>query len=381
MRPGILFQTVHAPRGLPRKGAVEQCRGGFLAKSKLSLGLDIGTSMVKVAQLKETKKGYSLQHFAMAPLPPEAIVEGALMNPGAIIDTIKGIVTGNRIKNKDVALSISGHSVIIKKISLPQMTEEELQESIQWEAEQYIPFDINDVNIDVQVLNPHTEGGQMDILLVAAKSDMVNDYSQVVRDAGLTPVCVDVDAFCLQNMFEMAYGFVPGETMALINIGASLININVIASGVTAFTRDIAIGGNQLTDEIQKQLNVSYEEAEAYKLGGEPGVDVDTLIPQEVERVIQQVAEQVALEVQRSLDFYSTTSADGGISKIYVTGGTAKITTMLKVLEQRTGVPVERANPFANILVDAAQFSDDFIREAAPMAAVAIGLGYRGPEL
>ena len=351
-----------------------------MARSKLSLGLDIGSSMVKVAQLKETKKGFSLQHFAMAPLPPDTVVDGALMNPSAIVDTIKGLVQGNRIKNKEVAISISGHSVIIKKVSLPQMTEEELQESIQWEAEQYIPFDINDVNIDVQVLNPHTEGGQMDVLLVAAKTEMVNDHAQVVRDAGLAPVVVDVDAFCLQNMFEMAYGFVPGETVALINLGASLININVVTGGMTAFTRDISLGGNQLTDEIQKQLNVSYEEAEAYKLGGEPGVD-DALIPQEVERVIQQIAEQVALEVQRSLDFFATTSAEGGISKIYVIGGTSKITTILRVLEQRTGIPVERANPFSNVDVDPGQFSEDFVREAAPMAAVAVGLGYRGADL
>ena len=350
-----------------------------MARSKLSLGLDIGSSMVKLAQLKETKKGFALQHFALAPLPPESIVDGALMNPSAIVDTIKGLLQGNKIKSKEAAISISGHSVIIKKISLPQMTEEELQESIQWEAEQYIPFDINDVNIDVQVLNPHTEGGQMDVLLVAAKSEMINDYAQIVRDAGLTPVVIDVDAFCLQNMFEMAYGFVPGETVALINLGASIVNI--VTSGITAFTRDIGIGGNLLTDEIQKQLNVSYEEAEAYKLGGEPGVDVDTLIPQEVERVIQQVAEQIALEVQRSLDFFSTTSADGAVSKIYVTGGTSKITTILKVLEQRTGVPVERANPFANIVVDGDNFSEDFLRESGPMAAVAIGLGYRGADL
>lgn len=352
-----------------------------MARAKLSLGLDIGSSMIKLALLKETKKGFALQHFALAPLPPESIVDGALMNPSAIVDTIKGLIQSNKIKVKDAAVAISGHSVIIKKISLPQMTEEELQESIQWEAEQYIPFDINDVNIDVQVLNPHTEGGQMDVLLVAAKSDMVNDYAQIVRDAGLSPVVVDVDAFCLQNMFEMAYGFVPGETVALINLGASMVNINVVTSGITAFTRDIGIGGNQLTDEIQKQLNVSYEEAEAYKLGGEPGVDVDTLIPQEVERVIQQVAEQVALEVQRSLDFFSTTSADGAVSKIYVTGGTSKITTMLKVLEQRTGIPVERANPFSNVVVDSENFSEDFLRESGPMAAVAIGLGYRGADL
>ena len=220
----------------------------------------------------------------------------------------------------------------------------------------------------------------MDVLLVAAKSDMVNDYAQVVRDCGLSPVVVDVDAFCLQNMFEMAYGYVPGETIALINLGASMTNINVVTSGITAFTRDIGMGGNQLTDEIQKQLNVSYEEADAYKLGGEPGSEDGTLIPQEAERVIQQVAEQIAIEVQRSLDFFSTTSAEGAVAKIYVTGGTSKITTILKVLEKRTGIPVERANPFANLVIDPEAYSKEFIDDAAAQAAVAMGLSFRGPD-
>lgn len=256
-----------------------------MAKGKLAVGLDIGSGSIKVCQLKQSKKNYALQAFGMVQLPPEAIVDGALMNSNAVVDAIQELFQSQKIKSKEVATSVSGHSVIIKKINLPQMTPEELEESIQWEAEQYIPFDINDVNIDVQILNTEsTQAGQMDVLLVAAKKDMVNDYTSVIMEAGLTPVVVDVDSFAVQNMFEVNYEVPRSETVVLINIGAAVTNINVLANGISTFTRDISIGGGQFTDAIQKALNVSYDEAEALKLGG--GADTDAVVPQEVERVL-----------------------------------------------------------------------------------------------
>ena len=209
------------------------------------------------------------------------------MNSTVIVSTIRDLIQSQRIRHKEAGIAISGHSVIIKKITLPAMTEEELEESIQWEAEQYIPFDINDVNIDVQVLTPEaSDQGQMDVLLVAAKKDMINDYLAVVQEAGLTPMVVDVAAFCVENAFETNYDLPSSDTIVLVNIGASVININVLADGTTAFTRDISMGGNQFTEEIQKQLSVSYDEAEALKLGGGATVDADSVVPQEVERVI-----------------------------------------------------------------------------------------------
>src|SRR5207302_122885 len=226
-----------------------------MAKSKLALGLDIGSSSVKLAQLKEAKGGYILEAFGVATLPPEAIVDGALMNSTAIVEAIRGLVSQYKLKNREAAIGVSGHSVIIKKISMPKMTQEELEESIQWEAEQYIPFDVKDVNIDVQILTPpdqDTGTGQMDVLLVAAKKDMINDYTSVVSEAGLLPVVVDVDAFAVQNAFEVNYDL-PKETVVLVNAGASVVNINVLASGLTTFTRDVTMGGNQFTEEIQKQ--------------------------------------------------------------------------------------------------------------------------------
>ncbi|MBI3180841.1 MAG: type IV pilus assembly protein PilM [Myxococcales bacterium] len=353
-----------------------------MAKGKLALGLDIGSTGVKMIQLKEQRRrgqlGFALQSFGMKPLPPEAIVDGALMNSTAIVQAIQELMGELKVKNKDVAIGVSGHSVIIKKISMPRMTQEELEESIQWEAEQYIPFDVKDVNIDTQILNPEANDatGQMDVLLVAAKKDMINDYTTVVAEAGLSPTVVDVDAFAVQNMFSVNYDVPANETLVLINAGASVTNINILSAGNTVFTRDVTIGGNQFTEEIQKQLNVSYEEAEALKIGGGRS-DADSVVPQDVERVMTSVAEQVAGEIQRSLDFYAGTAADANFAKVFLSGGTAKIPALFKTIETRVGVPVEIMNPFKNIEIDNRRFDPTFIMEVAPVAAVAVGLALR----
>ena len=298
------------------------------------------------------------------------------MNATAVVDAIRELITSQRIKAKDASVSVSGHSVILRKINLPVMTREELDESIQWEAEQYIPFDINDVNIDVAILNEHNDQGQMDVLLVAAKKDMINDYTAVVREAGLNATIVDVDAFAVQNAFEANYDLPVGETVALINVGASVVNINVIQSRVSAFTRDIAQGGNQYTDEIQKQLNVSYDEAEALKIGG-GGSEADSVVPQEVERVMQQVSETIANDVQRSLDFYGATSADATIHRICLSGGCAKVPALARTIEAKTGVPVEELAPFRQIDCTAKGLDPGFLARQAPLATVSLGLALR----
>src|SRR5450631_2309295 len=334
-----------------------------MARGKLAIGLDIGSTSVKMIQLKETRRRgqiiYSLLNFGMKPLPPESIVDNTLMNSTAIVQAVQELLGELRIKQKEVAIGVSGHSVIIKKIAMPRMSQDELEESIQWEAEQYIPFDVKDVHIDTQILTPEgTDAtGQMDVLLVAAKKDMINDYTTVVSEAGLIPVVVDVDAFAVQNMFSVNYDLPATESVVLINAGASVVNINIISRGATVFTRDVTIGGNQFTEEIQKQLNVSYEEAEALKIGGGRG-DSDAVVPQEVERVM---------------------AADATFSKVYLSGGTAKIPALFKTIEARTGVPVEILNPFKNIEVDNRKFDPAFVMDVAPMAAVAVGLALRRP--
>src|SRR5512137_2398765 len=216
-----------------------------MAKSKLALGLDIGSSSVKLVHLREGKRGHTLLAWGEAPLPPEAVVDNQLMNSSAIVQAIRELVAQQKVKVKDVAIGVRGHSVIIKRISMPFMSQEDLDESIQWEAEQYIPFDVKDVNIDTQILTPKADAaGQMDVLLVAAKKDMINDYTSVCAEAGLTATVVDVDAFAVQNAFERNYELSPSDTVVLINVGATVANINIISRGYTTFTRDITMGGN-----------------------------------------------------------------------------------------------------------------------------------------
>ena len=347
-----------------------------MPRSKLALGLDIGSSNVKLVQLKERKGGYALQAFGVAKLPPETIVDGALMNSAAVVEAIQDLLAEQKVKARDVAIGVRGHSVIIKKIQLPRMSQEELDESIQWEAEQSIPFDVKDVHIDTQILPTAPDAtGQMDVLLVAAKKDMIHDYTSVCAEAGLVATVVDVDAFAVQNAYEASYEPAEGETVVLINVGAAVTNINIIANGTTTFTRDVTMGGNAFTEEIQKQLNISYDEAEALKVGGQG--ESDAVVPQEVEHVIQGVAEQLAGEIQRSLDFYAATAADNRIARVYLSGGTARIPALFKVIEQRAGVPVEILNPFKAIEIDSRRFDPMTLTNAAASAAVAVGLALR----
>ncbi|MBN1944132.1 MAG: type IV pilus assembly protein PilM [Bradymonadales bacterium] len=348
-----------------------------MAKGKNVVGLDIGSSTVKICRIKESSRGRMLSVLDMAALTPEAIVDGSMMDATVVSDTIRELVKRNRVKVKEAAISVAGHSVIIKKIPLPIMTEEELEESIAWEAEQYIPFDINDVYLDVETLVTRPAQGQMDVLLVAAKKEMINDYCAVTRDAGLEPAIVDVDAFCLQNMFEANYGKLTGQTVVLIDIGAAVSSINVLSDGLTTFTRDISMGGNQFTEEIQKQLNIKYEEAEAYKLGQPPSDAQRQIPPQEVERVIMNVSEWLSGEIQRSLDFYAATSADSRIARIYLSGGAANMPMLGRVISRTSGVPVELANPFRNISYDPRQFDERYLESVAAASAVSVGLALR----
>jgi len=346
---------------------------------KLLIGLDIGTSSIKFCQLKEGKRNYQLVNFGQAYLPPETIVDGAIIAGNTIIDTLKELFSAHKVKGRDVALSVSGHSVIIRKITLPTMTYQRLRESIQWEAEQYIPFDLNDVYLDFEILTPaESNRDQMDVLLVAAKKEIVNDYVDVVRQAGLTPRVVEVDCFSVQNQFEVNYELPLTETIVLINIGAVVTNVNVISRGITMFTRDIyPIGGNLYTEELQKHLDVAFDEAEILKAGGELGSDADAVVPQEVERVIYSVSDTVASEIQRSLDFFFANSPESRLSRIFLSGGTAKIPSLYRIIEQKLGVPVEIINPFKNIEVDGNRFNLEYLRDVAPMAAVATGLSLR----
>ncbi len=350
---------------------------GLFSKSVRTIGLDIGSSGVKLMELDhDAKEGvWRLRNFGMVGLPPEAIVDGAVMNTNVIVDSIRELVARHKVKTRDVCTSVAGHSVIIKRINLPLMTPDELEESIQWEAEQYIPFDINDVNIDVQILNEQgDEAGQMEVLLVAARKELVNEYVAIIQESGLNPAVIDVDAFAVENMFELNYDL-PLETIALVNIGASNVNINVLREGVTAFTRDIGIGGRQFTEEIQRTLNISYEEAEAMKVGGDEQ-DTQAVVPEEIETVLSGVAENLATEIHRSLDFHLS-SANTALARVYLSGGAARTPGLARAVAQKTGTPIEIVDAFRKVEIDERAFNPHFLRDVSPQAAVAVGLAMR----
>jgi len=343
---------------------------------RTAVGVDIGSHAIKVCQLDESSRGLSLKRFDVAPLPPDSVIDGAVMNFASVQEKLRELVTANKLKGRPTVLSISGHSVIIKKISLPEMTQQELDASIMWEAEQYIPFDIKEVNVDVQILDAKAGQGQMDVLLVAAKKDIINDYVSIAVEAGLDPAVMDVDTFAAQNMFELNYGFPPNETICIINVGASIININIVGNGITQFTRDISMGGGLLTEEIQRQLTVSYEEAEHYKIGGSDSISSSAVF-KEVQRLAERVAATLVTEVQRSVEFFKATSVGEEISKVYLSGGAAQMSQLIRLLEQRLEVPAELVNPFKNIVIDTKRFDIALLQKIAPAAGVVVGLALR----
>jgi type IV pilus assembly protein PilM len=341
------------------------------------IGLDIGSSSVKAVQVKTSKRGVQLQAFGMEPLMPQTIVDGTIMDQGAVVESIRSLWSRLRIKQKEVAIAIAGHSVIIKKITVPQMNKDELAEQIPYEAEHHIPFAKDDVEIDYEVVNRANASGQMELILVAAKKEVVHDYTQVVRDASLNPVVVDVAAFSSQNAFEVNYHLEPGETAVLVNIGAAISNINIIRDNVSLFTRDVTIGGNAFTEEIQKQLGVSADEAEAYKVGG--SYDEHGVVPQEVERVIEGVADVMAGELQRSLDFFLATAADTSVSRICLGGGSAKVAALHRSIERRSRLSVEVVDAWRNVEIDP-KLDAGYLAAHSPEALVGLGLALRAPN-
>ena len=346
----------------------------FFSRPKTLVGLDIGSSAVKVVELKDLGKGkgYQLQSLAVEPLCPEAIVDGAIMDAGLVIEAIQKALSARKVKGADVAIALSGHSVIIKKISIPATSEDELAEVIPWEAEQYIPFDVEDVNLAYQVLKGGGGDGNMDVLLVAAKKDKIHDYTSVVTQAGRNPVLVDVDVFALQNCFEMNYDADPGEGLALVNVGASTTNVAVLKGSTSIFWRDISVGGNHYNDALRKELNVSFEQAESIKRGQ----DTEGSSPERVPAILGSVNDFIGAEIQKTLDFFKNTTPGENIGRMVLAGGSSRIPNLRESLADRFGVPVEMLNPFNRVEV-AKGIAPETLEEMSPSVTIAVGLASR----
>ena len=347
-----------------------------MGAAKNVVGLDIGSSSIKAIELKKTKGQIEVTHIGFEPLASDIVVDSMIVDSGSVSSAISKIFAENTMKSKLVATSVSGHSVIVKKISIPTMSEQELGEHINTEAAQHIPFDISDVNIDFQILSDDLSGPQMDVLLVAVKKDKILNYTNVLSLAGKSPAIVDIDAFALQNCYEYNYDPAPGATVALLNLGASVMNINIVKGTSPLFTRDVSVGGNQYTDSLQKELDLSFDDAESLKLGNKVGtVSEDAKMP-----ILQQVTEIIVLEIQKTFDFFRATAAGEHIERIYLAGGSAKVPGLVEALRQEFSLPVEMLNPFQRIATGSGTQSELIDRNAGQLA-VAVGLALRSFEL
>jgi type IV pilus assembly protein PilM len=337
------------------------------------VGLDIGSRSIKAAQIVDSKRGPALKHFGIVDIAHGAIEEGTINDPESVAQSIQQLFKSNGIKESNVAVSIGGYSVIVKKINVQTMAEEQLQETIHFEAEQYIPFDISDVNLDFQILGENeTNPNQMNVFLVAAKKEMVNDYINLVNLAGLNPCIVDVEAFALQNTFESNYDL-QDDNIALIDIGASKTSLNILKGTSSVFMRDVSLGCGQINQKIMSLIECTFEEAEQLKYGDNP----DKLTPEDLKGIVSSVVADWCTEIRRALDFFYSTYPEDQIKRIILSGGGANISEFRQLLATEASAEVESINPFLKFHREGKNFDDAYIKQIGPQAAISMGLAMR----
>ena len=337
------------------------------------IGLDIGSRSIKAAEIVETKRGSILKNFGIIDIPHGAIEEGTINNPETVAESLQQLFKSSGFNESNVAVSIGGYSVIVKKILVQTMAEEQLHETIHFEAEQYIPFDISDVNLDFQILGEsESNPNQMNVFLVAAKKEMLDDYINLVNLAGLNPCIIDVESFALQNSFEANYD-TQNQNIALIDIGASKTSLNILKNSTSVFMRDVSLGCGQINQKIMSLIECSFEEAEQLKYGNKP----DKLSPDDLKGIVSSVVADWCTEIRRALDFFYSTYPEDQIKRIFLSGGGAGIAEFRGLLATETSAEVEMINPFQNFHIENKKLDDAFIKQVAPQAAICMGLAMR----
>jgi type IV pilus assembly protein PilM len=349
---------------------------GLFAAGKQMAGLDIGSSSLKLAEILDTPKGLILSRFSQIPLTRGVIVDGAVAEPEALTATIKQLYKESGCKRKRVVTSISGHAVIVKKATFAQMGEEELRGLIHDEAGKYLPFDdMAAVDYDFQILgeNPYNPN-QMEVLIVAAKKEIIDGYTEAIQAAGLVPTIMDVDSFALETMYEENYDFDGNDVAVLINIGASITNLNALKGGASIFTRDFTLGGNSVTEALAANLGVSFEDAEKAKI---EGVGDDEQSRASFRDGLIAYADPICSEIERSVEYFRSTFGAENISRILLSGGGALIPGMVADLGHRLGIETEIINPFKKIQLNNKVFKSESAAGIGPIAAVGVGLALR----
>jgi type IV pilus assembly protein PilM len=348
----------------------------MFGKKKSVAGLDIGSSSIKMVELEGKLNNLNLVSLGYENLPSDTIIDGQIMELNVVSDVIQSVCSNHQVNATNVVTGVSGHSVILKNIVLPPMSRDELEESIDWHAEEHIPYDLADVSLDYQVTAESPEATH--VLIAACKKERIDNIKQAIQLAGKTPVVIDVDTFALQNCYEVNYTPSDDEVVTLLNIGASTMNVNIVRGTRSLFTRDITVGGSQFTDVLQRSLGLNFQQAEAVKRGVSDAVE--GLEEKSIEPLMNNVTEIVAMEIQKTFDFYRATTEDNEtvVQKILISGGGSKLAGLAQELSQRLELPVEVLNPFRNIKVDGKKFDPDYLSEIVPEMAVAVGLAVRG---
>ncbi len=346
----------------------------MLFGGKKILALDIGTSSIKLAEMDSARNGWVLKKFGVVSMNPGWMRDGEIVDPTSVSQTIVALIQSVRSKRKNVASALFGNAVIVKRISMAPIEESLIAEAVKWEAEQYIPFDINEASIDHHVLHGHNRGaaGNLDILLIGAKQEFVYRFIETIESAGLKCAIIDVSGFALANCFEANYGQVEGVT-ALLNIGAGVTNLVIVERGEVIFSRDSSVGGNTYTNEIHKAMGVSLQEAESLKISASAGHEV----PAEVNSVLASTTEQVVDEIRTAVEFFVATGGGGRINRMYVSGGSMFIPSLLEEIFKAVGVPFEVLNPFQQVGYDRKVLTADYIQQIQSICAVAMGLALR----
>lgn len=344
----------------------------LFGKKQSLVGLDIGSHTVKVVELElQSNKTYKLTNWGISQPLAEAIVDGEIMDRQLVTDAISNLMESRGIKAKNVVAAVSGRAVIVKKITMNKLSQDDAKQAIYWEAEQHVPYDINDVSLDFNILgDAPNDDKQMQVLLVAAKKDMVMSFSDLIRESGLQPTVVDVDSFAAQNAIEANYDFAPEEVVAILNIGSEMTNINIVQAGVPYFTKDLQVGGSTFTEAAQRKFNLSQAEAAA-AVRGESGSGL------EVSAVIEQACEGIATALERAQAYLRTAGEAGNISRILLCGGSAMTPGVLEFLQRRFQAPTDLVNPLHRIQYDPSLFAGQDVMKVAPLLTVGIGLALR----
>jgi len=342
---------------------------GLFGRNKVSAGLDIGSGFVKLVVIDHSKSEPEIVQVATSPLVPDAIVEGEVMDPVLVAETVRSVVESSGLKARNVAAAVGGHDVIIKKITMDRMGESDAREVIRWEAEQHVPFDMENVQLDFQILDTNGNGPQMSVLLVAAKRELIENRLSLLADAGLTPTVIDVDAFALHNAFAQSYPDTRDALVALVNVGHETTNVNLIENGVTTLVRDIPFGTRRLREALQRERGLTADQAEHVLQGRDSNMDLRALI--------EDRTDELAVGIERAAAFIIAQSGGDGISRIYVSGGGACVPGMVQALGNRLGVRAEIANPLQHVRVKPDVMQAVSIEEFAPMLMLPVGLALR----